>query len=220
MLNRNNYQRQLGLVDTNDIQMPISIVGAGGIGSWTVLALAKMGCQDIMVCDYDTVGEENIGSQLYTTSDIDKKKVEALKDRLMSLTDVVIKTQEGVFTEFDFDTSKILIAAVDNMITRRDLFNSYRKQDIVFIDGRMGGNEINIFAFNLSDEKACAKYEKFLFTDEEADEIRCSERAVMYNTFVCGGLIASLVARIGNNQPYPFEQYIDLKNYDLFKTIV
>ena len=47
------------------IDIPIHIIGIGGIGSWTAFILAKMGCQDINLYDFDEVEDHNIASQIY-----------------------------------------------------------------------------------------------------------------------------------------------------------
>ena len=47
MNDNRKYSRQLDLVMPSDLNFPILIVGAGGIGSWATLALAKMGCSNI-----------------------------------------------------------------------------------------------------------------------------------------------------------------------------
>jgi tRNA A37 threonylcarbamoyladenosine dehydratase len=215
LINVDYYQRQQGLVHTDALALQIVIIGAGGIGSWTALALTKMGCQKVTVFDGDEIEQANVGSQLYASTDIGQKKVDALSDRLLSLSELPIEVHPK-----HWDTgaivADILISAVDSMEVRRRLYETHKGRDMWFVDGRMAGNEINIYAFNLSDQDKCAEYEMTLFTDEEADPIPCSERAVMYNTFVCGGLIASTVARIANGENVKFEVIVDLKNFTMF----
>ncbi|KKK73235.1 hypothetical protein LCGC14_2895880, partial [marine sediment metagenome] len=79
------YSRQMGIVDPGKLDIPIAVVGAGGIGSWTTLALTRMGCNDITVIDFDKVEAHNVGSQIFTEDDIGKTKVEALADKISSL---------------------------------------------------------------------------------------------------------------------------------------
>lgn len=207
-----HYSRQMNLISPLNLRMPITVIGAGSIGSWTVLALSKMGASNVWVYDGDVVEDVNIGSQLYTDGDIDLMKVDALSSKMVLLANAYISTREFYWSPEETVSEGIIIAAVDNMTTRSELYMTHKGKDLWLIDGRMAANEINIYAFKLNDEARCSDYEDTLFSDEEAEVIGCSERSVMYNTFTCGGLIASLVARIVNNQPVKFETIVDLMN--------
>jgi len=74
------HKRQLGIVSPAQLQSPIVVIGAGGIGSWAVLALAKMGCPNITVIDFDTVEDHNVATQFYKESQIKMFKVDALEE--------------------------------------------------------------------------------------------------------------------------------------------
>lgn len=213
----NAHIRQLGLIDPADLHFGIMTVGAGSIGSFALLALAKMGCQNLTVLDFDTVEMVNTAAQLYSISDIGLPKVEALQHKIEMLTDYRLTARDemwGADTREQF-SDRIIISAVDSMDVRRALFERHEKAPKYFIDARMGGNALFIYTFDLSSAEACARYRDTLFTDEEADPEPCSERSVVYNTLSCGGLIASLVARIANNQSYPFETIVDLRNFTM-----
>lgn len=219
MINQNYFSRQSGLVTPQQLSVPILIIGAGSIGSWTALALCKMGCTNVTVMDHDAVEEQNIGSQIYTSSDVGARKVTALADKIVFSTETEIKFRPEDWTTpvVNMD-AEIIISAVDTMSTRKDIFNALRDGEdtgLHFIDGRMGGNEINLYCLSMDDKEAVARYDKELFTDDIADPTPCSERSIMYNTFVCGGLIASHVARIVNKEPLKFETIVDLMNFTM-----
>ena len=57
--------RQFDLIPEDVLGEPITIIGVGAIGSWTTLALAKMGFQNLTVFDDDKVSIENMNSQFY-----------------------------------------------------------------------------------------------------------------------------------------------------------
>ena len=46
-MSEDRFIRQSGLIDSEIFSIPINIIGAGGIGSFTTLALAKCGFEDI-----------------------------------------------------------------------------------------------------------------------------------------------------------------------------
>lgn len=216
------HLRQTGLIDPSNLAMPITMIGAGGIGSWTALILTKMGVQNLTVIDFDKVEEINLGSQLYTLTSIGQTKVEALKELLLLLTGSFITTLPMTLGSTDrdkLDQAEIVISAVDNMATRLILFELLTSTNKLFIDGRMAGNVIQLFIVHMNNPEELAAYQQTLFSDEQAVHIPCSERAVVYNTSIIAGLIADLVARHANGKVLPSTIEVDLANFNLFKTI-
>src|SRR5262249_31058035 len=62
--------------------VPLTLCGAGALGSHLAENLARQGCQQLRVIDRDRVEAHNIGTQLYGESDIGAWKVEILRQRL------------------------------------------------------------------------------------------------------------------------------------------
>ena len=59
------FLRQLDIADPSKFKdKPVTVIGAGGIGAATAVALAKTGFENITVYDFDTLEEHNIPSQL------------------------------------------------------------------------------------------------------------------------------------------------------------
>jgi molybdopterin/thiamine biosynthesis adenylyltransferase len=212
VMNRNLYIRQAGLVELDALSLSIEIIGAGGIGSWTALALAKMGCQNVSIWDADIIEVHNAGSQVYNEKDAGKLKVDSLSEKVEDLSGISLSLNAYEWIGQDLPMAKVIISAVDSMEVRRKLYEAHKGNDQWFIDGRMAANEINLYAFKLNNLDMCSQYEKTLFSDDQARAVACSERAVIYNVITCGGLIASLIARIANNQEVPFERIVDLYN--------
>ena len=66
-----NFSRGMDLFDpVAHGAKKILIVGAGGIGSTTAYTLAKMGCSNITVVDFDEVEIHNCSSQFYSAKQI------------------------------------------------------------------------------------------------------------------------------------------------------
>jgi len=212
LMDNNYHMRQAGLIHPSKLGFPIDIIGAGSIGGWTALALLKMGCQDVNVYDFDKVEEQNVGSQCFTVTDIGIDKVIALKEKLFLMTNEQITAVNEKY-EKGVHSGDVIIAAVDNMKTRIELFKEHVGQPKWLIDGRMAAHEINLYTVRLDDPADCAFYEKTLFSDEEASPVLCSERSVVYNVYIIGGYITSYVARIANGKKPPLEAIIDLENY-------
>lgn len=215
---RSNYfSRQSGLVDSERMDMHVTIVGAGGIGSWVAQALARLGFLHFTVIDPDVVGEENIASQAYDFKQIGENKSVALCNRLVD----IVSSADGAaipkrFQEVDSaDFGGIVICALDSLSQRKELWEKVELCGGVdfFVDARMGGETMRIFPVVMLDENAVSAYDRKLHNNVPVEDIPCSERAIVYNTQVVGGLVASLVKKFIMDEELPEEVVFDVKNY-------
>lgn len=218
-INPELYIRQTGLIDPELLTKSILVIGAGSIGSWTALALLKLGCSNVTVLDNDVVEAHNAGSQVYNSIDDGKRKIDALKMKLLGLTEI---QPEYIFTTIDAETVKqllgfdIVISAIDNIEGRKIMFDALKGSDKLFIDGRMAGNAIEVYTIPMDKEASVKLYGETLFSPEEAIPVSCSERSVVYNCFVIAGIITDIVAQRANKEETPEELIIDLKNFTMF----
>lgn len=220
----NQFNRQYDIINPELLNKRILVIGAGGIGSWTVLALAKMGCKDITVMDFDTVSVQNLNAQIYRPADVGRTKCEALADIISDMvTDpndphdgYLINTIEKRWEPGMEINYEIVISALDDMEVRRDLWNDIKKNPFVlyYIDGRMGGEFFRAYTIDLmkADLALYAKYEKTISPPERVDPTPCTEKAVVYNVFCIGGIICSLVKKICKEETPPYEFAFDLQN--------
>lgn len=219
MINENVFSRQSGLVTLEQLKTPILIIGAGTVGSWTALALTKLGCSNVSIMDGDFIEEHNAGSQLYKASDENESKVETLARKINFLTEMPISfigehwNYEKKEHIEEIEKYPIIISAVDSIITRENIFNIVKNHDTQFIDCRMAGDAIEIYTCNMNLNEEKEAYEKTIFPESETRPIACSERSVVYNAFVCSGFIADLVAKYVTGNKLPLEIIIDLRNY-------
>lgn len=64
----------------------VIVFGVGGVGSYTVEALARSGVGHITMVDFDEISESNINRQLHSLrSTIGKSKVDVMKDRILDI---------------------------------------------------------------------------------------------------------------------------------------
>ena len=213
MLDR--YQVQAELVDSKIFTTPILVVGAGGIGSFVVLTLAKMGFGDISVWDDDTIEEHNIASQFYPEIAVGAGKVASL--------DVVVKAFTGVQIKgypFNWDNEVapygmggVVVSAVDNMATRTELFRaSIKAKSVGFVDGRMGGQQAEVYTVRIGERKEQAFYRSKLFPDAQASPLRCTQKAVMYNVLWIASRMANSVRLLLEGKPYNVGVIYDFEN--------
>ena len=180
-MDKGKFLRQWKIVDVTKIK-GVGIIGAGSIGSWVALSLAKLGVEDITVWDFDTVEEHNGPNQVYRVSDLGRPKVVALKEIISDLAGVEINIVEG---KYDGDAKPLMICAVDDIKTREEIFDEfiYMNFDIErYWDARMGGEFTTIISLKPTDQTDIKEYREMLFPEEEAEELPCGERTVGYNT--------------------------------------
>lgn len=203
--------RQLEILPVECLDKPITIIGAGAIGSFTALSLAKMGFEDITVYDFDTIEVENMNCQFYRFSDIGKPKVEALKELVFDFTKVKINAINDKYQGEPLGS--IVIAAVDSMEIRSMIWNAQKKSPSCkfVIDPRMGAETAMLHVFNPHDAKDVKSYEKTLYSDDEAMHERCTAKATMYTACMLSGLVAKAVKDIATG----FENYPRLVHWSI-----
>ena len=183
--------RQADLVNPDIFENPITVIGCGAIGSFTTLTLAKMGFHDITVYDNDSVGEENISNQFYRYKDIGMNKAEALYGMVHDFEDIQIK-----YYRHNWETEALsghVIMAVDSMVVRKHIFDAVKRNVDVdsFIDGRMGGQQAEVYTVDLRSSEDKRIYLQYLWSETEASELPCTQKAVMYNVLWIASMIAN-----------------------------
>lgn len=210
-----DFLRQLDLFKPSEAK--VVIIGAGAIGSFTALTLAKMGIKNLTVYDWDTVEKHNIPNQFYRISDIGKLKVDALKEIVKDFSNIEIKSINAKIKDVQFDCD-FLIVAVDNMKTRKEIFESIKYTIFIkkLIDARMGAEVFKILTINPSDIDDIEMYEKTLHSDEDATEEPCTRRAIIYNILTIASFIANNVKKVIMNQKIQKKLVMDIYNQKIY----
>ncbi len=187
------FARHWDMVDVERLHTtPIKVIGTGSVGSFTCLALAKMGAQMIEVWDDDMIDEVNISNQFYRIKDIGEYKVDALQSLIKDFEGISIMNNPSKCNGTE-DLNGVAILALDSMLPRKRIWDSIKgKEDVkLFIDPRMGGRVARIYAVNPI--TGIEDYEKTLYTDDEATPERCTERTIIYNVLGISSLICKMV---------------------------
>lgn len=196
MINQNFLTRQSDIIPSNVLHRKITVIGAGAIGSFTVLSLAKMGFHNITVYDFDEVDDVNMSCQFYRYTDIGKPKVEALRDLVKDFTgaeiDIVNKAYEG--GKFN----GIVISAVDSMAVRKLIWDNHKNNvgTTYVVDPRMASEYAMLYTMSPNSDKDINSYEKTLFDDSEGLTERCTARSTMYTVNMIAGQTAKAVKDI------------------------
>ena len=211
--------RSSGLVDNLD-DFHFHILGCGAIGSSTAMQLARMGATKFCLYDMDIVEDVNIGVSQYIISDIDKPKVEALKEHLGSIGVEDVNTYNERFTEFyPQGESDIAILGFDSMAARLQAVEALCSNPTIkpkhLIDGRMGAEHYQQYIF---DKPTLSKYKKTWYSDNEGNPEPCAAKATAYCAFMSGSFIANAVRKLATGQPYNKEFSFNFPNMLLEKS--
>lgn len=206
------YQRQTDLIKNSDLDIPIWIIGAGGIGSWTALALSKMGCSNLIVFDHDKVELHNLPSQLYNPDQIGQNKVGVLKENILKFTGQTIIPISSKFEEWENLGSppQIIISAVDSLESRKIIWDKLKLNFHLYLDARMGGEFLRIFSISPLNDYSVDQYQKSLNSLTHPHEEPCTARSIIYNVFFCAGILSNYIKRYIKNEPIEYQTQLDL----------
>jgi len=111
----------------------------------------------------------------------------------------------------------IVISTVDSMESRKAIWEAVHSSFGVdlYIDARMGGELLRLYALNPLTPEDADEYVKTLYSDKEALELPCTAQTIIYTGFVAGSLIANTVRRHVSGERPTFEVVFDLTSYTL-----
>lgn len=136
----------------------VAVFGIGGVGSYTVEALARCGIGKLVLIDDDSLCLTNINRQLHaTTKTVGKAKVEAMADRVREISPKIqIETHMEVYKaetadkllskEYDY-----VVDAIDTISAKIDMVVKCNELGIPIISSMGAGNKLDPTAFEVSD---------------------------------------------------------------------
>jgi len=217
MSNKVSFNSQLGIFNPTIFEdKRITIIGVGAIGSFTALTLAKMGIKHMTIYEFDRVTPHNIPNQFYKVNHVGKLKTSSLVEIINEFAECEVEIK-GAFKQRTKITGDIVISLVDSMEVRKMIFNKCSKVNIPFIDARMGGEFMRVYA--ISNKTNRKFYRSTLYSTYTADRIRCTERSVIFNPLLAAAYISILVKKILYHEPHPAEILGDQKNCSLYTTM-
>ena len=136
----------------------VAVFGIGGVGGYTVEALARAGIGQIDVIDSDTVSRSNINRQLLAThSTVGMPKVEAAKQRILDINpDCIVRTHAVFYTpetaeSFDFTVYDYIVDAIDTVTGKLALVERANGVNTPIICCMGTGNKLDASAFQVAD---------------------------------------------------------------------
>ena len=136
----------------------VAVFGIGGVGGFTVEALARSGVGTLDLIDDDKVCLTNINRQIIATrKTIGQYKVDAAKERVLDINpDAVVNTYKTFFVpdpadEFDFASYDYVVDAIDTVTGKIMLVEAAQKAGTPIISSMGAGNKLDPTAFEVSD---------------------------------------------------------------------
>jgi len=207
-----SFLRQLAILSPSEIPYPVTIIGLGGIGRPVAETLAEMGCREITLWDPDRVEEHNRPNQAYRKKDISKLKVKATKEIIQEFAEWCEVTVVPEKFAGQRPLEGIVISAVDTMESRMKIWKAvrYNLNVPLYIDGRIGGEIVQVFTVKPCQIEDIEAYEQTLFPDKEAAQLACTAQQIIYVGKMIGGLIALQFKKWLKKQNYHHEITFDL----------
>lgn len=139
-------------------QSKIAVFGIGGVGSYVVEALARVGVGHLVLVDYDVVDITNINRQIEAThSSIGKYKVDVMKQRVLDINPTAIvetyKTDEieGGETNIIDKSYTYIVDAIDTMTSKLKLIEKANSENVRIISATGAGNKLKPEMFEVAD---------------------------------------------------------------------
>ena len=136
----------------------VAVFGIGGVGGYTVEALARSGVGQLDLIDNDTVSVSNINRQILAThSTVGLPKVEAAKRRVLDINPAcVVRTHQVFYTpetadQFEFAQYDYIVDAIDTVTGKLQLVQRANAAGTPIICCMGTGNKLDASAFEVSD---------------------------------------------------------------------
>ena len=136
----------------------VAVFGIGGVGGYTVEALARSGVGTIDIIDDDKVCLTNINRQIIaTTKTIGKYKVDVAEERILDINPKCNVIKHRTFSmpdsadEFEFEKYDYIVDAIDTVTAKIDLVMKANQYKVPIISAMGAGNKTDPTAFEVAD---------------------------------------------------------------------
>ncbi len=136
----------------------VAVFGIGGVGGYTVEALARSGVGELDLIDDDKVCLTNINRQIIATrKTIGQYKVDVAAERVHDIDpNIVVNTYKTFYTpetaeQFDFTKYDYVVDAIDTVTGKIALVMNAKKAKTPIICSMGAGNKVDPTAFEVTD---------------------------------------------------------------------
>lgn len=139
-------------------QARVAVFGIGGVGGYTVEALARSGIGIFDLVDDDKVCLTNLNRQIIATRNtVGQYKVEVAKQRILEINPDAIVTIHKTFygpetaSQFDFSKFDYVVDAIDTVSGKLELVVQAYQEEVPIISSMGAGNKMDASAFEVAD---------------------------------------------------------------------
>ena len=136
----------------------VAVFGIGGVGGYTVEALARSGIGAIDLIDDDKVCLTNLNRQIIATrKTVGKYKVDVAKERILDINPECVVTTHRTFflpdtqDQFDFSQYDYVVDAIDTVTGKLAIIEKAKKEGTRVISSMGAGNKVNPALFEVAD---------------------------------------------------------------------
>lgn len=172
---QNDYSRQVNILNPEEFNTKINIIGAGATGSWVAFSLAKMGLSNLHIYDFDEVGMHNLPNQMFGVRDIDRNKALSIRNIIKLFTGFTVNARNEK-VDGSVPLQGIVFVLTDTMKSRKDIYNRAIKNNPsidLLIETRMDLRGGRIYVVDPKDREQTKMYEQTFYSDDEAEVSAC-----------------------------------------------
>ncbi|RRD96469.1 tRNA threonylcarbamoyladenosine dehydratase [Clostridiales bacterium COT073_COT-073] len=137
-------------------QKKVAVFGLGGVGSFAVEALARVGVGHLILVDKDIIDETNLNRQLYALhSTVGKPKTELARERCLDINPAIhVEAYQEFYLragQIDISGCDYVVDAIDNVTAKLILIEEAKKYQIPVISSMGTGNKLDNTSFAVAD---------------------------------------------------------------------
>ena len=134
----------------------VLVVGVGGVGGYTVEALARSGVGSLTLIDGDTVAISNINRQIVALhSTIGRYKVDVMRERILDINPLIKVNALNIYyaedTDIDLSTYDYIVDAIDSVKAKLLLIKKAKEVGVPIISCMGAGNKLSATSFRVAD---------------------------------------------------------------------
>jgi tRNA A37 threonylcarbamoyladenosine dehydratase len=136
----------------------VAVFGIGGVGGYTVEALARTGVGAFVLVDDDKVCLTNLNRQIHATrKTVGQYKAEVMRDRILDINpDCQVEVRKCFYLpenahEFDFGEYSYVVDAVDTVTAKLEIIMRAKESNVPVISCMGAGNKLDPTKFQVAD---------------------------------------------------------------------
>lgn len=136
----------------------VAVFGIGGVGGYTVEALARSGVGELDLIDDDRVCLTNVNRQIFATrKTVGQYKVDVAEQRILEINPKAVVHKFKTFyapqtaDRFDFSQYDYVVDAIDTVTGKQELVLQAQRAGVPIISSMGAGNKVDPTAFEVAD---------------------------------------------------------------------